>query len=80
MPKKTISKSLTAWRRSKLIIDEETDELEKQLMFHDFLPQFECLDRRLCEVSAKELFFRLKSELDSQTFGKVIEVIKEYGE
>ena len=37
-------------------------------------------DRRLCEVSAKDLFFRLKSELDSQTFGKVIEVIKEYGE
>lgn len=73
-------KKLDSVERSKLIIDEETDELEKQLMFHDFLPQFECLDRRLCEVSAKELFFRLKSELDSQTFGKVIEVIKEYGE
>ena len=72
-------KKLDSVERSKLI-DEETDELEKQLMFHDFLPQFECLDRRLCEVSAKELFFRLKSELDSQTFGKVIEVIKEYGE
>ena len=73
-------KKLDSVERSKLIIEEETDELEKQLMFHDFLPQFECLDRRLCEVSAKELFFRLKSELDSQTFGKVIEVIKEYGE
>ena len=73
-------KKLDSVERSKLIIDEETDELEKQLMFHDFLPQFESLDRRLCEVSAKELFFRLKSELDSQTFGKVIEVIKEYGE
>ena len=63
-----------------MLFRSETDELEKQLMFHDFLPQFESLDRRLCEVSAKELFFRLKSELDSQTFGKVIEVIKEYGE
>ena len=49
-------------------------------MFHDFLPQFEGLEKRLGEVSAKELFFRLKSELDSQAFGKVIDIIKEYGE
>ena len=73
-------KKLDSVERSKLIIDEETDELEKQLMFHDFLPQFEGLEKRLGEVSAKELFFRLKSELDSQAFGKVIDIIKEYGE
>ncbi|WP_298486739.1 glutamyl-tRNA reductase [uncultured Ruminococcus sp.] len=80
LAKENNARKLDSVERSKLIIDEETDELEKQLMFHDFLPQFEGLDKRLSEVSAKELFFRLKSELDSQAFSKVIDIIKEYGE
>lgn len=61
------------------IIAQELDELEKQLAFHDFLPEFRELSPSLKELSAEELFFRLKSNLSCGAFEQVIDVIKTFG-
>ena len=49
-------KKLDSVERSKLIIDEETDELEKQLMFHDFLPQLRALTEDFARFRRKSCF------------------------
>lgn len=64
---------------SRDMIAQELDELEKQLAFHDFLPEFRELSPSLKELSAEELFFRLKSNLSCGAFEQVIDVIKTFG-
>lgn len=65
---------LSSAERSRIIISEEADKLKKQLDFHKFRKQTET---DLNDISAEDLIYKLKSELDHKEFAKVLEAIKE---
>lgn len=54
------------------IINEETDKLYKELSFHDFLPEKKRLSGALQEKTMNKILFRLKEDLDSESFSKVL--------
>ena len=62
------------------IIEKETDELKKELLIHDFLPEAEHIGKRLREVSFEKILFRLKSGLEYEELSHVMKIFEEFGE
>lgn len=71
------AQKLDSVERAKAMIEEDMDELKKQLAFHSFLLRFSDVEADLESLSAKEFFFKLKSELSGDAFLQVIKVIDE---
>lgn len=71
------AQKLDSVERAKAMIEEDMDELKKQLAFHSFLPRFSAMEADLERLSAKELFFKLKSELSGDAFLQVIKVLND---
>ncbi|MGN0587790.1 MAG: hypothetical protein ACI4JF_10930, partial [Oscillospiraceae bacterium] len=62
------------------IIDKETDELKKELLIHELLPEAENMEKRLREVPLEKLLFKLKSGLEYEEFFHVMKIFEEFGE
>ena len=62
------------------IIEKETDELKKELLIRDFLPEAEHIGKKLVEVPFEKLLFRLKAELDHKELSHVLKILEELGE
>ncbi|MCI7767124.1 MAG: glutamyl-tRNA reductase [Oscillospiraceae bacterium] len=62
------------------IIEQETDELKKEFLIHDFLPEAEHIGKKLAEVPFEKLLFRLKAELDHKELSHVLKILEELGE
>lgn len=62
------------------IIEKETDELKKELLIRELLPQAEAIGKNLSEIPFEKLLFRLKSELSFEELSHVLMIFKEIGE
>jgi glutamyl-tRNA reductase len=61
------------------MIDEQLDELKKELCFRSFLPQIKSVREGLRDVSFEETLYRMKSRLDSKSLAAVLDVLKTFG-
>ncbi|MGN0691352.1 MAG: glutamyl-tRNA reductase [Oscillospiraceae bacterium] len=62
------------------IIGQETDELKKELLIHDMLPEAERIGKSVAEMPFEKLLFRLKSGLRYEELSHVLEILKGFGE
>lgn len=62
------------------IIEKEADELKKELLIHDFLPDSENIGKRLRDVSFEKILFRLKAGLEYNELSHVLKIFEEFGE
>lgn len=76
LAKENNARKLTSVARAEIIIESEIGELKKQLLFHEILPEFGGISARLSELSAEELFYKLKSRLSYDAFSEIIDIIK----
>ena len=63
--------------QAKLMIEEEIDELKKQLLFHDLFPEFK--KAALSEMTGEELFLKLKSKLSFSAFRETADAVINIG-
>lgn len=66
---------LDSAEKAERIIDEETDILKKDMLFHDFLPFIETVRGEISE----KLLFRLRSDLSSEQLAAVLETLLKFG-
>lgn len=64
--------------QAKQMITEDIDELKKTLLMHDIQPELRSTGV-LSGMTAEELFYKLRSGLDSHAFGAVVETVRELG-
>ena len=62
------------------IIEQETDELKKELLIHEMLPEAERIGKNVAEMPFEKLMFRLKSGLRYEELSHVLEILKGFGE
>lgn len=62
------------------IIEQETDELKKELLIHEMLPEAERIGKNVAEMPFEKLLFRLKSGLRYEELSHVLEILKGFGE
>ncbi|MGN1417033.1 MAG: glutamyl-tRNA reductase [Oscillospiraceae bacterium] len=62
------------------IIEQETDELKKELLIHELLPEAERIGKGIAEIPFEKLLFRLKAGLGYDELSHVLEIIKSFGE
>ena len=60
------------------IIEEEVEELKKELIFHEFIPKMENVKKKMSERPDK-ILYKLREELDSKQFAAVLDVLSECG-
>lgn len=69
---------LDSVENAKEIIEEEIDTLYKDLIYHSFLPDFNCVKERIEDKNFESLVFHLKSELSYQEFKAVLKSFKSF--
>ena len=69
---------LDSVERSKQIISEEIENLEKRLAMHDFMPDIERVKKNLSGESLEKVLYKMKSVLDSESFSKILDFLKNY--
>ncbi|MGN0696660.1 MAG: glutamyl-tRNA reductase [Oscillospiraceae bacterium] len=62
------------------IIVQETDELNKELLIHEMLPEAERIGKNIAEMPFEKLLFRLKAGLRYEELLHVLEILKESGD
>lgn len=65
---------------AKEIIKEESDVLKKDIAFHFFLPHMESVKNKLSENSLEDILYKVKAELPSEEFIKILDAFKSCGE
>lgn len=63
---------------AKSIINDETENLKKELYFREFLPYLEDFRLTLNKRPFEELLYKMKAELNSQQLKAVLAIFKEY--
>ncbi len=71
---------MTSAAQAEEIIAEELDELRKKLIFREFLPRLEQTARAVGQLSPTGLIYRLRDELDPDSFRNVLRVLERAGE
>lgn len=71
---------LSGAEAAEVIIGQETDELKKALLMHDFLPHMESVGRGLENIPFEKIVFRLKSELEYDELSHVLKIFEGFGE
>lgn len=62
------------------IIGQETDELKKELLVHELLPEAERIGKNIADIPFEKLLFRLKAGLRYEELSHVLEILKGCGE
>lgn len=70
---------LSAKEKAEAIITDETEVLLKNMTMQKFLSAAGSIKKTLAEKGIEPLIYKLKSELDSEKFKAVIDVIADYG-
>lgn len=65
---------------AEVIIEQETDELKKELIIHDFLPEVCRIEKKLESLPFEKLLFRLKAELGYEELSHVLKIFENLGE
>ena len=68
---------LSSVREAEEIIQAETDQLKKELLFHDFLPLLDLVKEKMQQKPFEDLLYKMKSEADSNAFLQFINVLKD---
>jgi glutamyl-tRNA reductase len=63
--------------KAKLIIEDEVENVLKELSMHEFLPYMDSLNEYVRLHSVEQLLFKLKTNSDSQTLKSMLEYLKE---
>lgn len=67
---------MSAAEQAELIINEELDELQKKLSFHEFLPRLDEAREAAKRLTFNELLYKLRDGLDSGQFAAVLDVMR----
>lgn len=64
--------------RSEQIISEEIKNLENRLAMHQFMPELERVKKNFSGQSLEKILYKMKSELNSESFSDVLDFLKNY--
>ena len=64
--------------RSEQIIAEEIKNLENRLAMHQFMPELERVRKNLSGQSLEKILYKMKSELNSESFSDVLDFLRNY--
>ena len=64
--------------RSGQIISEEIKNLENRLAMHQFMPELERVKKNFSGQSLEKILYKMKSELNSESFSDVLDFLKNY--